>query len=184
MASRFSLALPLVTLASLSFSRSSLAQSQPDETFSGTADELLELEQLLVTTASKSAERIADAPGVVSVISAEDIRNFGARNLLEVLDRAPATYGIGSYLYPQNVLSIRGDVLTHFDNHVLLLFDGRPVRESIYGGLNAAIYTSFPVEAIERIEVIRGPGSVLYGTNAYAGVVNVITKPVRRSCRS
>jgi len=62
------------------------------------------------------------------------------------------------------------------DNHVLILINGRPARENIFGGLNNSIYKTFPVSQISRIEIVRGPGSVLYGTNAYAGVINIITR--------
>ncbi|MCP5105582.1 MAG: TonB-dependent receptor plug domain-containing protein [bacterium] len=129
-----------------------------------------------ITTASKKAEKSSDAPGVVSVITAKDIKSFGVLSLVDILQRVPGLQPVGSHLFVQNVASIRGDLLTHSDNHVLLLLNGRPLREGANGGVNSPVYTTFPVEMIERIEIVRGPGSVLYGTNAYAGVINIITK--------
>ena len=82
----------------------------------------------------------------------------------------------GSFLFPRNMASIRGNLIKHEDNHVLVLINGRPFRDVTLGGVNFSIYTAFPIHMIERVEVIRGPGSVLYGTNAFTGVINVVTK--------
>lgn len=128
-----------------------------------------------VTVASKQSERLSDAPGVISVTTKEDIEMFGARDLYQVLERMPSVFMTGSYLFPNNLVSLRGDLPTHTNNHTLILINGRPVRESNSGGLNMMMLMGYPVEMIERIEVIRGPGSVIYGTNAFTGVVNVVT---------
>lgn len=130
----------------------------------------------IVEAISKSPEKVSEAPGIVDVITAQDIEEFGAKNLYEVLEWATSVYMTGSFLYPRNVASMRGDLATHEDNHVLVLINGRPFREIMGGGTNYTIFTAFPIYTIERIEVIRGPGSVLYGTNAFTGVINVVTK--------
>lgn len=135
-----------------------------------------ELINLIVTTASKSEEKIYDAGAVINVITAKEIAAYGAMNVMEVIDRATSMYGLGSYLYPNNMISIRGNNTASFNTNVLVLLNGRPVRESYANGYNASIYLAFPIERIERIEIIRGPGSVLYGTCALTGVVNIITK--------
>lgn len=93
-----------------------------------------------------------------------------------MLNWATSIYTSGSYLYPDNAVSIRGDLLTQNDNHRLVLINGRPFRDVLESGLNSSIYLAFPVDAIDHIEIIRGPGSVLYGSNAYTGVINVVTK--------
>ena len=138
----------------------------------------MSLEDLLnmeVITASKKAEKTTDAPGIISTITKEEIKYFGANNLKDVLERAASIQTISSHLFPNNVSAIRGDLRTLYDNHTLLLINGRPVRDGVMGGLNSSIYLGFPVEMIEKIEIIRGPGSVLYGTNAFTGVINIIT---------
>ena len=145
------------------------------------AQDLLEmnLEELLnmeVTTASKKAEKTTDAPGIISTITSQEIKNFGANTLYDVLAYAPSLQPLGSHLFVENKAAIRGELNTHADNHVLILINGRPVREGTSGGSNSAIYEGFPIELIEKVEIIRGPGSVLYGSNAYLGVINVITK--------
>lgn len=135
-----------------------------------------ELSQINVSTASKVEEGYQDAPGVVSIITADEITKFGAVSLVDVLERATSMIMTGSYIYPQNIASMRGDLSSDFDNHILILIDGNPYRGSITEGTNFPFYLSFPLSIIDRIEIIRGPGSVLYGTNAYQGVINVITK--------
>lgn len=131
---------------------------------------------MTVTVASKREEKISDAPGIITVITANEMHKYGARHLGDVINRLTNTQLIGSNVFPQNVNSIRGGALTHADNKTLLLFNGRPVREAHGGGINGDIYRTFPISIIDHIEVIRGPGSVLYGTNAYSGVLNIVTK--------
>jgi outer membrane receptor protein involved in Fe transport len=130
----------------------------------------------VVAAVSKAPEKASEAAGIVDVITAEEIEMFGAKNLFEVLERGTSVFMTGSFLFRNNVVSIRGDLLKHQDNHILVLINGRPFRDTSQGGVNASIYTAFPVHMIDRVEVLRGPGSVLYGTNAFSGVVNIITK--------
>lgn len=135
-----------------------------------------ELMDMSFSTASKYQQNTGDAPSVSTIVTAEEIKRFGANSLYEIMERVTSVYMTGSNFFPQNVMAMRGTLLGHYDNHILLLMNGRPVRESYAGGVNFSIYNAFPVENIERLEIIRGPGSVLYGTNAYSGVVNIITK--------
>ncbi len=139
--------------------------------FDMSLDELVQ-----VTVASKRLEKIEDAPSVISVISQENIQRYGARHLRDVLDRLVNAQVIGSTAYPHNRTSLRGVTQTHLDDKVLILLNGRPIREAGQGGVNGDIYSTFPLEIIQQIEVIRGPGSVLYGSNAFAGVINIITQ--------
>jgi outer membrane receptor for ferrienterochelin and colicin len=134
-----------------------------------------------VTTASKNQERLSNAPGIITVITSTEIEKFGATNLQEILERVASIYVVGTYLLPNNFISIRGDLSLHYNNHVLILINGRPSRENLFGGIDFPIFASFPIFSIERIEVIRGPGSVLYGTNAYSGVINIITKDIKEN---
>ena len=130
----------------------------------------------IIEGVSKKEETLAESPGIVDVITAQDIRQFGAKNLYEVLQRATSVYMTGGLLSRRNTASIRGNYIDYTDSSVLVLLNGRPIREINTGGVNASFYTAFPLHMIERVEVIRGPGSVLYGTNAVTGVINVITK--------
>ncbi|HZH03321.1 MAG TPA: TonB-dependent receptor plug domain-containing protein, partial [Myxococcaceae bacterium] len=139
---------------------------------------LEELLQVVVTT-SKTEESVLESPGVIEIITAQDIAAYGALSLGEVLDRSTSVMSVGSSVFPNNNMAVRGDV-SLVDKHVLLLIDGRPFRESATGGQNFTIYASYPLAMVDRIEIVRGPGSVLYGTNAYSGIINIIPKRGKR----
>ena len=129
-----------------------------------------------VSVASKKAEKVHEAPGIITVITSKELEAFGGKHLGDVLNRAPSMYFLGADLFFENEAIIRGQTLNQYDTHTLILLNGRPCRDNVAGGVNNPMYLGIPVEAIEHIEIIRGPGSVLYGTNAYAGVINIVTK--------
>ncbi len=138
----------------------------------------MSLEDLMnveVSVASKSQERLSDAPGIISVITRDELDRFGGTTLRDILERVVSINSMHSYLV-RSMISIRGDQTKETSSHVLVLINGRPVRERVQSGTDCDFYEAFPVNAIEHIEVIRGPGSVLYGTNAYSGVIDIITK--------
>lgn len=139
----------------------------------------MSLEDLLnvdVTTASKSEEKQSDAPGIISVLGKDDLKRFGGTTLKDILERVPGLIGSSVYMTDRQMISPRGDQVQASSAHVLLLLNGRPVRESLEGGIKGEFLMTFPTNVIERIEVIKGPGSVLYGSNAFSAVINVITE--------
>ena len=128
----------------------------------------------LLITSTGSLKPVHKAPSVASVITAEDIEKMGATTLDEVLETVPGLHvepsGFG-YFTP--IWSIRG-IHTEANPHVLMLLNNVPFTMP-YGGNRTNLYR-MPVSMISRVEVVRGPGSALYGADAYSGVVNVITK--------
>jgi len=147
----------------------------------GTAGSLysLDLESLLklkVSTASKFSEDLSGAPGVVSVVTRDELDRFGGTTLKEVLERVPGLFDSTDSFTDRSIISIRGDQTRSNSGHVLYLINGRPTREVLEGGIATDLLEAFPVAARERIEVIKGPGSVLYGSNAFSGVINLITR--------
>jgi iron complex outermembrane recepter protein len=134
------------------------------------------LEQLLnveVTSVSKKEQKLARTAAAVFVISHEDIRRSGAQNLPDVLRMAP---GVDVSQIDANAwaITIRG-FNSRFSNKVLVLVDGRSVYNTAFSG----VYwdqLDMPLEDIERIEVIRGPGATVWGANAVNGVINIITR--------
>ena len=128
-----------------------------------------------VTTASKFAEKLSDAPGVISVVSHDELRRFGGITLREFLERVAGLNGFRTGFNDRSIVSVRGNQTRVNGGHLLLLINGRPTREVAEGGINEDILESFPVNSLERIEVIKGPGSVLYGSDAFSGVINLIT---------
>lgn len=141
-------------------------------------EELLDLygeeETLSISTGTNKPIRLA--PSVASVITQEEIENSGAQTLEQVLESVPGLHvslSAGNLLNP--VYSIRG-IHTSQNAQVLLLLDGAPIRQLFTGGRPALFHLS--THNIKRVEVIRGPGSAVYGADAFAGVVNVVTKGV------
>jgi len=137
---------------------------------------LEELLQVKVTIASRRDESINFAVGNVTVYSSKEIKAFGKRNLRDVLDRMTSMQVITSHVFPQHKLSMRAVNTGINDTSVLLLINGNPIRNANGGGSSAALYNGISLSMIDRIEVIRGPGSILYGSNAFAGVINIVTK--------
>lgn len=129
----------------------------------------------IVSIATGLHQPIAKAPSTATIITADDIRSMGAMTLDEVLESVPGLHVIPSTLDRLNpVYTIRG-IYTGFNPQVLFMLNGTRVVSSLYtGGL--AVNSRMNVENISRIEVIRGPGSAIYGADAYAGVVNIVTK--------
>jgi outer membrane receptor protein involved in Fe transport len=137
--------------------------------------ELDELLDITVTTASKSKEKLSDAPGVLSVVTRDELERFGGSTLKDVLLRVPSIMTGANYMTDRSMITSRGDHVLSKGGHILYLINGRPIREVLEGGLISEVLESFPVNSIDHIEVIRGPGSVLYGTNALSAVINIIT---------
>ncbi len=135
----------------------------------------LSLEQLLnmtIVTASKQEESMSESPAIVSVITARDLENKGVRSLAEALSYLPGVELTESY-FGYTTVNFRGVRQSHYNNKVLLMINGHPSFEKVNGSFHLE---QVPIAAIERIEVVRGPGSALYGTNAFTGVINIITK--------
>jgi len=135
---------------------------------------LSKLLQIKVTTASKFEQTAIEAPSLVSVITRREMENMGARNLEDVL-RTIVGFDTQQVGYRNNTLyNIRGIQGGEFNNNKIRLMINGHFLQGTFGG--AHIYEKFlPLKNISRIEVIRGPGSALYGTNAFIGVINIIT---------
>ena len=137
-----------------------------------------ELARIEITSVSRKAEPVASASAAVSVLTREDIRRSGATTLPDVLRMVPGLQvaRVGSRDW---AVSARG-FNQQSANKLLLLVDGRSVYSPIFAGVFWDAL-GFPIDEIERIEVIRGPGATLWGANAVNGVVNVITRPAGES---
>jgi iron complex outermembrane receptor protein len=136
----------------------------------------LSLEQLTnieVTSVSRRAEPLADAPASIFVIGADDIRRSGATSIPEVLRLAPNLV-VARADANQYAISARGfnNVLA---NKLLVLIDGRTVYTPLFSGVFWEAQDVL-LEDVERIEVISGPGAALWGANAVNGVINIITR--------
>lgn len=135
---------------------------------------LAELAQVDVSIATGNSTPLDRAPATASVIYAAEIAAMGAQTLNDVLETVPGLHiSLSSLSRLDSVYSIRG-IHTGFNPQVLLLLNGVPVQYSAQGGRPTLF--RLPAISIARVEVIRGPGSAVYGADAYSGVINVITK--------
>src|ERR1700726_4543495 len=144
-------------------------QSVPDVTSMSLED----LMNMQVTSVSKRSQKVADAAAAIFVITQEDIRRSGATSIPDLLRMVP---GLDVAQIDANTwaISARGFNL-QFENKLLVLIDGRAVYTPNFGGVYWDTQ-DVPLEDIDRIEVIRGPGGTVWGENAVNGVINVITK--------
>jgi iron complex outermembrane receptor protein len=126
-----------------------------------------------VTSVSKRVESLSRTPAAIFVITSEDIRRSGATNIPDLLRMVP---GVDVAQINANTWAISARGLNdRFSNELLVMLDGRNVYTPTFGGVFWDVL-DLPLEDIERIEVIRGPGATIWGANAVNGVVNIITK--------
>ncbi|MEN6575156.1 MAG: TonB-dependent receptor [Phycisphaerales bacterium] len=149
--------------------------SEGDDLFEMSIEELMDVRIDTVYGASKHAQRLDDAPASVTVVTAEEIHKYGYRTLAEILRSAPGFYINYDRIY--HSIGTRGFRRPgDFDTRILVLIDGHRVNENIAVAPPVGVEFPLDVELIEKVEIIRGPGSSLYGSNALLAVVNVITK--------
>lgn len=175
------LRLALLASALLVFARAARADDVPAPAHpSSEPADTTELQGLLnetvVTTASKAAETSTTAPATSTTLTAEDMRRYGIRTIDEAIDFLSLGVVTANPLSSPEVGG-RGVLISNdFGNHFLLLVDNHAVNEPLFGGARFGRGVGIPMEMVDHIEVILGPGSVLYGSNAMLGVINVITK--------
>jgi iron complex outermembrane recepter protein len=147
-------------------------QAQQNDLTQVSIENLMNME---VTSASKIEQKLSHVAAAIFVITQEDIRSSGALNIPDLLRMVP---GLEVAQINANTwaISSRGFNL-QFANKLLVLIDGRAVYTPLFGGVNWDTQ-DVPLEDIERIEVIRGPGGTVWGANAVNGVINIITKKV------
>ena len=136
---------------------------------------LEELGQIRVTTlATGTATPLDKAAAVATVITEEDIIAMGATDIDQVLETVPGLHvGRSSQaFFPK--YNIRG-ITSQYNSETLVLINGTPITDLVFGN-RANVWGGMPVKSISRIEVIRGPGSAMYGADAFAGVINIVTK--------
>ncbi|HMJ15669.1 MAG TPA: TonB-dependent receptor [Polyangiaceae bacterium] len=127
-----------------------------------------------VTAASRTSERVEEAPSSVTILSREELRAMGYQTIAEAVrgvrglyltdDRSYTTIGIRGFSRP-------GD----YGNKILILYDGHPYNENLLGQSFPGLEGRSDLDDVERIEIVRGPGSVVYGTGAFFGVINLVT---------
>ncbi len=130
--------------------------------------------EVLITTATKTEKSLRKAPAIATVITAAEIRNMGARDLTDVLKTVPG-FGVAVSSEGYNQFEVRG-ISTTLSEKILVMVDGHRVNTPYMGSGLVLLFDNLSLEKVRQVEIIRGPGSALYGANAFVGVVNVITK--------
>jgi iron complex outermembrane receptor protein len=160
----------LVLLAMVSLANPARPQGKSHDLSKLSIDDLMNIQ---VTSVSKKEQKMSNVAAAIFVITQEDIRRSGATNIPDLLRMVPgldvAQINAGIW-----AISARGFNL-EFANKLLVLIDGRAVYSPLFGGVNWDT-VDVPLEDLDRIEVIRGPGGTVWGANAVNGVINVITK--------
>ena len=147
--------------------------------FADDEEALIELygDEDVISIATGSAQPISKAPAVATVITAKDIKEMGATDIDEALESVPGLHVSRRTRQNLPIYSFRG-VYDVNNPQVLMLVNGISIN-NLFVGDRSQVWGGMPVENISRIEVIRGPGSAVYGADAFAGVINVITKEAK-----
>lgn len=128
-----------------------------------------------VSGASRFEQKVTEAPSSVTLITADDIRMHGYRSLADILRSVTGFYATNDRNY--SYVGIRGFGRPgDYNTRVLLLVDGHRINDNIYDQALLGLEFPLDVDLIERVEIIRGPGSALYGSNAFFGVISITTK--------
>lgn len=152
-----------------------MAQAAPDDFTALSLEELGAIKVPTVFGASKHEQQISEAPSVVSIVTKQEIKENGYRTLADILREVRGFYV--SYDRGYSSIGVRGfNRPGDFGGRTLLMVDGHRMNDGIFD--SAASGSDFILDAdlIDHVEIIRGPGSSLYGNNAFFGVINVVTR--------
>ena len=153
------------------FGSAQLNAQTPQDAGALSLDSLLNIR---VSTASRYEQIAAAAPASVVIVTGEEIRKFGYRTLADVLNNVAGFYV--SYDRNYTYIGVRGfSRPTDYNNRILLLLNGQRMNEGFYGSAYYEGVLGIDMRNIERVEIVRGPGSALYGTSAMFAVVNLVT---------
>jgi len=127
-------------------------------------------EDELISIVTKHPQSLRDAPAIASVITAKEIRQMGARTIQDVLHRLPG-FDISMTATGSYIIEVRGIIASQ---KMRVMIDGHNAQEEVNQAIGW-VFDTINLENVKRIEVIRGPASALYGANAYAGIINIVT---------
>ncbi len=164
-------------LFSLIFCMYSLSSLATDDEFVDESKDFFDLPlealgEIEIITSSRQKETVSKSAAIVSVLTQSDIESLGANTLYEALSFVPGVTLTETY-FGYTSINVRGTLQSHYNNKVLIMINDHPTFETVTGSSHLEF---MPIHMVERIEVIRGPGSALYGTNALSGVINIITR--------
>lgn len=159
-------------LAIFALTAMAIAQQGPKDLSEVSLEELTNIQ---VYSASKHMQNASDAPSSVTVVTADEIQKYGYRNLGDILRSVPGFYV--TYDRDYMFVGVRGfGRLGDWNNRVLVMIDGHRSNNNVLGQAMMGNEFLVDVDMIERVEIVRGPSSSLYGTSAFFAVINVITR--------
>ncbi|MCS6805885.1 MAG: TonB-dependent receptor [Acidobacteriota bacterium] len=168
----------LTAICSLLMATTSWAQTlrnDPRDLADLNLEDLMKIEVQAVYGASKFLQKVTEAPSSVTIITADEIQRYGYRTLADLL-RSVAGFYV-TYDRNYSYVGVRGFGRPgDYNSRILVLIDGHRINDNLYDSGFVATEFGVDVDLIERVEIIRGPSSSLYGTNAFFAVINVITK--------
>jgi outer membrane receptor for ferrienterochelin and colicins len=154
---------------------SAFGQTLPKDLAEASLEDLMGIKVETVYGASRHLQNVTQAPASVTIVTSDEIRRYGYRTLGDVLRSVPGFYITYDRSYTH--AAVRGVGRTgDYNSRILLLIDGHRMNDDIYD--SAPLGTEFPIDVdlIDRVEIIRGPSSSMYGSNAFFAVINVISK--------
>lgn len=135
---------------------------------------LMFFEEQDLVTATKRPTSLRKAPAIATIITADEIKNMGARNLLDVLKMVPG-FGVSITEFGGNMVEVRG-IRSSLSEKILVMIDGHSLNRNFTGSALYRVAGMLSMENIKQVEVVRGPGSALYGTSAFVATINIITR--------
>jgi iron complex outermembrane receptor protein len=151
------------------------AQPDADQLASMSLEDLMRMRIESVYGASKYEQKVTRAPASVTIITAEDIQRFGHRTLADVLRSVRGLYVSNDRNY--SYLGVRGFLRPgDYNTRVLVLIDGHRMNDNLYDATYFGRDGLVDIDSVERIEFVRGPSSSIYGSSAFFGVINIVTK--------
>lgn len=166
---------PLLTLLLASHAAAQAGRDE-DELAASLGDRVV-MQSPEVSIATGRSQPLRRAPAVASVVTAEDISRIGATDLDEVMETVPGVH-VSRNVQAYNPLYLIRGIYGQFNPQTLILLDGMPLTMLFIGNRGNG-WAGMPLENIARVEVIRGPGSAMYGADAYSGVINLVTKDAK-----
>ncbi len=162
-------------LAFSAYSAEDPKSGKPDSLAGLPIEELMGIDVSTVLGASRYEQRISDAPAPINIVTSDDIKRYGYRTMADLLNSVPGLYV--TYDRNYNYLGSGGFLRQgDYNTRMLLLVDGHRMNNNIYDTATIGREFIIDLDLVERVEIIHGPGSSVYGSNAFFGVINVITK--------
>jgi outer membrane receptor for ferrienterochelin and colicins len=151
------------------------AEAQEGDLTTLDLERLLQVEVDTVRGASRYLQKISEAPASITIVTAADIRTYGYRTLTDVLASVPGFYITDDRNY--SAFATRGLLVPgDYNSRMLVLVDGHRINDNVFDSVLAGTEFPIDIDLIDRLEVIRGPGSAMYGANAFSAVINILTR--------